>query len=159
MDTMNKRKQEIGQIVSAIRLIKDTHHRYSWELMKKYRMTGQQVGALDVICRCPDISLGEVAERMYLHISTCSGIVDRLEQKGYIVRRRSSKDRRAVCLRITAKGRQAMRKTPVSGFGMLMKGINNLPAREIHHISEAMRILLRVMKIREPERKRTNYAR
>jgi MarR family transcriptional regulator, organic hydroperoxide resistance regulator len=153
------RRREIRQIVSSIRLIKDVHQRYSWELTKKYRMTGQQAGALMIIARYPDISLGELGERMYLHISTCSGIVDRLEGKGYVTRLRSSEDRRVVRLSVTASGRQMVKRVPISGFGTLLKGIESMPANEIHHISEAMRILLRVMKIERTERKETSHGR
>jgi DNA-binding MarR family transcriptional regulator len=155
----SERRREIGQIVGSIRLIKDVHQRYSWDLTKKYRMTGQQVGALMVVARYPDISIGELGERMYLHISTCSGIVDRLERKGYLTRRRGAEDRRVVRLSLTPRGRGMIRRVPVSGFGMLMKGIESLPANEIHHISEAMKILLRVMKIEGTERKEASHGR
>jgi MarR family transcriptional regulator, organic hydroperoxide resistance regulator len=152
-----KRRGEIGEIIGSIRLIKEVHQRYSWELTKKYRMTGQQAGALMVIARYPDISLGELGDRMYLHISTCSGIVDRLERKGYVTRTRSSEDRRVVRLSVTQRGRRMIAKIPVSGFGMLLKGIESMPANEIHRLSEAMSILLKVMKIEGTERKESSH--
>jgi DNA-binding MarR family transcriptional regulator len=155
----SNRRREISQIVSSVRLIKDVHRRYSANLMKRYRMTGPQAGALLVVARYPDISLGELGERMHLHISTCSGIVDRLERKGYVVRRRSSEDRRVVRLRVTPGGRHMAGRVPISAFGMLIKGIESLPTREIHRICEAMKILLRVMKIERTERKEASHGR
>jgi len=64
-----------------------------------------------------------------------------------------------VRLGITPRGRGMIGKVPVSGFGLLMRGIESLPASEIHHISEAMRILMRVMKIERTERKETSHGR
>jgi len=54
---------------------------------------------------------------MYLHISTISGIVDRLETGGYLQRRRSTDDRRVVHLRLTEKGKRTILQAPPSGFG------------------------------------------
>ncbi|MGD1048555.1 MAG: hypothetical protein ABR899_07385, partial [Candidatus Krumholzibacteriaceae bacterium] len=61
-----ERRREAGQIVKSIRLVKEVHQRYSWELMKKYRMTGQQAGALSIVAHNPGISLGELGGQMYL---------------------------------------------------------------------------------------------
>jgi DNA-binding MarR family transcriptional regulator len=155
----SRRRLEIGRIISSVRLIKDVHRRYSSNLMKKYRMTGPQAGALMVVARYPDLSLGELGERMHLHISTCSGIVDRLERKGYVVRRRGSEDRRVVRLNATPRGRRMIEKVPISSFGMLIRDIEQLPSSEIHRIHEAITILLRVMKIERPERKEESHGR
>jgi DNA-binding MarR family transcriptional regulator len=158
-ESMSRRRSEIGRIISAVRLIKDVHRRYSSNLMKKYRMTGPQAGALMVIARYPGISLGELGERMHLHISTCSGIVDRLERKGYVVRRRGSEDRRVVRLNATPRGRRMVEKVPISSFGTLIRYIEHLPSSEIHRIHEAIQILLRVMKIERTERIEESHGR
>ena len=60
----SERRREAGQIVKSIRLVKEVHQRYSWELMKKYRMTGQQAGALSIVAHRPGISLGELGEQL-----------------------------------------------------------------------------------------------
>jgi len=153
----DRRERETGQIVKSIRLIGNVHRRYSAQLMRKYRMTGQQVGALAILARAPGISLGELGERMYLHISTCSGIVDRLERKGYVERRRDREDRRIVRLYVTPSGRRMAARIPVSGFGILVRDMKRLPAREIHHVCEAMKILLRIMKLELVEEKEGNH--
>ncbi len=141
------RRREISRIVNTIRLIKGVHERYSRDLMKRYGITGQQLWALRTVASTPHISLGELSERMYLHISTGSGIVDRLEARRYLVRERSLEDRRVVQLRITPRGRQVVRRVPVTGFLALMQDINRLPSSQIHRLGGAMKILLKVVKI------------
>ena len=159
MEKTNERRREAGQIVKSIRLVKEVHQRYSWELMKKYRMTGQQAGALSIVAHQPGISLGELGEHMYLHISTCSGIVDRLEKKGYMTRSRGPEDRRVVRLHVTPRGRQIIRGMPVSGFGLLMRDIHGLPAGDVHKVCGAMKILMKVMKIEWTEEKEVIHGR
>lgn len=147
IESTDPRERETGQIVRSIRLIRNAHRRYSAELSRTYGMTGQQLGALNIVAHHPGISVGELGERMYLHISTCSGIVDRLERKGYVIRRRSREDRRVVRLHVTPRGRRAAARIPISGFVILMRDMKKLSEGEIHQICGAMKILMRVMKL------------
>lgn len=140
-----KTELEISQIINAIRLIQRTHQLYSQELMRKYGISGRQLGALRLMADSPQASLGELSRRMYLHSSTISGIVARLEKKGYAVREHSREDRRVVYLRLTPTGRAIIRRTPISGFGRLVRDIPTLPAAEIHRLLRAMKTLLGVM--------------
>jgi DNA-binding MarR family transcriptional regulator len=142
-------QNEIGLIIGAVRLIKSAHQRYSGELFKKYRLTGQQLGALRITALSPEISLGELSRRMYLHISTCSGIVDRLEKKGYLRRIRSRDDRRVVSLKITRRGGEIIKQTPVSGLGFLIQDIGKLPPDKIHRLCDGMKILMKLMRIED----------
>jgi DNA-binding MarR family transcriptional regulator len=51
---------------------------------------------LDVITRHGPISPSALARRIGVHLATMTGILDRLERGGWIVRARDSRDRRAV---------------------------------------------------------------
>jgi DNA-binding MarR family transcriptional regulator len=115
--------------------------------MIKYRITGQQLAALRIVSLTPDVSLGDLSRRMYLHTSTCSGIVDRLEKKLYLTRTRSNLDRRVVHLRVTSEGRRVVKRTPEVGYGVLLQDIDKLPRGEVHRIWETMKVLMRVMRI------------
>jgi DNA-binding MarR family transcriptional regulator len=143
----DKKHREISRIVDSIRLVKRVHARYSRDPLKKYGITGHQLWALRIVAGTPRISLGELSDRMYLHISTASGIADRLEEKDYVARERSSKDRRVVHLRVTPRGRQVIRRVPVSGLLALMEDVGKLPSKDIRLLGEAMKILLRAMRI------------
>lgn len=145
--TTTRKRREINEIITSIRLIKGVNQKYSRDLMKTHRITGQQLGALRIVSLSPFISLGDLSERMYLHISTGSGIVDRLEAKGYLTRERSRMDRRVVNLRITPLGRRVIKKAPLAGIGLLFQDIDHLPTNEIHRIWDAMMILRKVMNI------------
>ena len=141
------RRQEIGRIVNSIRLIKTAHAGYSRSLMRQHGITGQQLWALRIIAAAPAISLGELSERMYLHVSTGSALVERLAAKNYVVRDRSIEDRRVLQLRITPRGRRIIGRVPPTGFIAMMQDIDRLSTRKIHQLGEAMRILLKVMRI------------
>lgn len=48
----------------------------------------------------------QIAERLYLDGSTITGVLDRLEQKGLILKQADPKDRRALQVILTKKGRE-----------------------------------------------------
>lgn len=63
-----------------------------------------QCWALDALVRAGPLSLNELAAKLYLDKSTASRVVNALERKGYVQRRRNPADGRAVSLEVTASG-------------------------------------------------------
>jgi DNA-binding MarR family transcriptional regulator len=54
---------------------------------------------LDILSRHGPHAPGELAQRMGLHLATMTGVLDRLERGGWVVRERSLSDRRRVLVR------------------------------------------------------------
>jgi len=145
------RPGEIRQLINAIRALKGFHQRHSRRLMKTYQITGPQLGALRIAAHSNPISVGRLSERMYLHASTVSGIVDRLEKRGLLFRAGDPHDRRVVHLKVTPKGMRIIKAVPVSGLGLLVQEVDRLKSADLRRINEAMKLLLKIMKI-EPDR-------
>jgi DNA-binding MarR family transcriptional regulator len=59
-----------------------------------------------------DIPIGDIAKAISLSQATVTGIVERLEKKGLLIRKRDSIDRRRVLTVLTQEGRQLLDKTP-----------------------------------------------
>lgn len=51
--------------------------------------------------------MSQIARKLRITLPTLTAAVDRLEEKGYILRRRSEEDRRRVSVELTEDGRQA----------------------------------------------------
>ncbi|HEV7648820.1 MAG TPA: MarR family transcriptional regulator [Actinophytocola sp.] len=58
------------------------------------------LGCLDLIARFGPIGPSALAKRSGLHPATMTGVLDRLERNGWIVRERDHADRRAVVVRV-----------------------------------------------------------
>jgi DNA-binding MarR family transcriptional regulator len=140
------RHQAVREAVNAVRLLQGVSRRQNSEFMRKYRITGPQLGALRFVSLTPGISMRELSEKLYLHVSTMTGIVDRLVKKGYVQRERSKEDRRVVRLSITATGRRVIKKTPLAGMGLLIHTIGDLPDRQLREVHKVMSLLLDLMK-------------
>lgn len=69
-----------------------------------YDVSVTQCYALEAVVLEGPLGLNELAARLYLDKSTTSRVVDALEKKGYVERRESPEDRRALRLVATAEG-------------------------------------------------------
>ncbi len=81
---------------------------------------------------------------MYLHPSTVTGVVDRLEAKGYVLRDRDREDRRVVNVRLTDKGKDLAKKAPNPVQGKMIYGLRNLESEELRVIYESMKKLAEI---------------
>jgi MarR family transcriptional regulator, organic hydroperoxide resistance regulator len=143
----SKKQDDIGQIINSIRGINYILQRQSKELMKSLKITGPQLGALRLVSGHPNISLRELSERMYLHVSTVCGIIDRLEAAGYLTRFRNDEDRRSINISLTDKGVKAVKTAPLTGFSNMFHDLQKLPAPSVRQIRRAMEHLSKMMKI------------
>ncbi len=65
-------------------------------------LTGPQRNAMQVLVRTGGLSLKELSRHLGLAHSTVSGIVDRLEKQGMVVREVNESDRRLTCITVSS---------------------------------------------------------
>lgn len=101
-----------GEIVAALRRIiraVDMHSKY---LAQRYGLTGPQLVVLQFLHQRGACTTGQLADGVSLGQATLSDILDRLEKKGLIERRRSTADKRRVINELTSSGRGAISEAP-----------------------------------------------
>jgi DNA-binding MarR family transcriptional regulator len=139
------RDVEISEIMQSLRRIMKSLQDYSQTVFSHFGITGPQLWALKTINRLGSLSLGELSKRMYLHPSTISGVIDRLEKKGYLVRDRIENDRRVVRVRLTPKGKMLVRKAPNPVQGKMIYGLRKLKKEKLDLIYESVQELVKIM--------------
>lgn len=102
------------EILKAIRRIIRRISDHSRSLSRDVGLTVPQLLCLKTIGESTEdeVTLVNVSGRVRLSPATVSGIVDRLERDGLVLRERRSKDRRKVCLSLTAEGRTRFESMP-----------------------------------------------
>ncbi len=98
-------------LISIRRIIQsiDLHSRY---LVKQFGLTGPQLIILQEVSRKNEISISELAKSISLGQATVTGILERLENRGLITRRRSKSDKRKVFITSTEACEQLLAKAP-----------------------------------------------
>src|SRR4030067_1834392 len=140
------RNLAIFETMQSLRRIFKTVQDYSQEVYKKFGVTGPQLWDLKTISENGNLSLGELSKKMYLHPSTVTGVVDRLEKKGYVVSNRVEKDRRVIKVQLTPKGEGLVGKAPNPVQGKMIYGLRKLKKDELNYIYDSIRKLVEVIK-------------
>ncbi|MCG3115459.1 MAG: MarR family transcriptional regulator [Candidatus Manganitrophus sp. SA1] len=147
------KKTAIAKIVQSFRRIFKAIHQYSEEVLKEFGVTGPQLWLLKTLREEGGTSVGELSEKMYLHISTVSGIIDRLEAKGYVVRKREAPDRRVVTVHLTAAGKRIVDRAPEPSQGKLLYSLQTLSEKEVLEMHDALQKIVRLMELEQIEAK------
>lgn len=145
------KKTAIAKIVQSFRRIFKAIHQYSEEVLKEFGVTGPQLWLLKTLREEGGTSVGELSEKMYLHISTVSGIIDRLEAKGYVVRKREAPDRRVVTVHLTAAGKRIVDRAPEPSQGKLLYSLQTLSEKEVLEMHDALQKIVRLMELEQSE--------
>lgn len=139
------RNDAITEIMQSLRRIFKSIQDYSQEVSNKFGVTGPQLWALKTISKNEKLSLGELSKKMYLHPSTITGVVDRLEKKGYVVRDRGQQDRRVIKVQLTPEGKRLVRKAPNPAQGKMIYGLRRLGKGKLKLIYDSIQELVEIM--------------
>lgn len=74
--------------------------------LEPYGLTPPQLFVFNALWTEDGINLSELSDRVYLDNSTLTGIVDRMETSGLVVRRQDPANRRSVCVFLTPKAKE-----------------------------------------------------
>jgi len=140
----NQDKAILGITQCLRRIIKPLQN-YSSEVYSHFGITGPQLWVLKTIYQNGSLPLGELSKRMYLHPSTLTAAVDRLEKKGYVFRNRIEKDRRVINVQLTPKGNSLAKRAPKPIQGKMIYGLRKLKKDEVFLIYRSVEKLVEIM--------------
>jgi DNA-binding MarR family transcriptional regulator len=128
------KEQDVAEVVTSLRRLFKAIHEYSKRIFKATGLSGPQVWALTILESEPGLSHGELAERLFAHRSTVSGIVDRLEQRGVVTRTTDPDDRRGVRLALTPRGKAVLKRSPPPVQLGLRRALERLPSPQLRRL-------------------------
>jgi len=134
-------KPDVDAIVETIIYLYTESRRLTKAMAARYGLTGPQLTVVKMLESLGDMSLSELSERIHAQNSTVTGIIDRMQREGLVVRSRSSKDRRVIHIRLTAKGRELATAIPLQPAEILRDALDALSAEESAALLEVLRKL------------------
>jgi len=142
-DAAGPRARDAGFVVDALRRLFRAIQEYSKAVQAQSGLSSPQLWALQIVGANPGLSIGELSERMFAHPSTVSGVVDRLERRRALRRKVDPRDRRGVCLALTATGRRLLRKSPPPVQSGLARALSRMPRGQLAQLRRALEQVLR----------------
>ena len=132
-------------VMIAIRKIVQAIDLNSRKLVKRVGLTGPQLVILQEIASCMEMTPGEIARAVSLSQSTVTGILDRLEKRQLISRRRSDGDKRRIMVRITDSGNRILEEAPPLMQETFVERFSSLQEWEQSMILSALQRLVSMM--------------
>lgn len=126
------------QILQSLRKINRAIDVHSRKLKSSYNITGPQLVCLGIIQSSGSSTVTRIAKEAYLSASTVVGILDRLEQEGYIDRQRDPADRRNWNVELTKKANTLLEAVPPLLHDGLLQSLMKLPEQEQADIANSI---------------------
>jgi DNA-binding MarR family transcriptional regulator len=97
---MKTRISDVARMRRLLRALATQLGQLNHRVSAKAKLRDIDFACLDVLSQGGPLSPGALAQQLQLHPATMTGVLDRLEADGWIVRDRDPGDRRAVVVRI-----------------------------------------------------------
>ncbi len=115
------------QVLKKFRIIYGAVRQHFREIEQTCGVTGSQLWILREVDRTSGIGISELAERLSIHQSTGSQLVEKLVGRGLIVKERSREDQRRVGLCVTEEASRLLKNAPGPAEGVLPEALQALP--------------------------------
>ncbi|MFO7783806.1 MAG: MarR family winged helix-turn-helix transcriptional regulator [Thermodesulfobacteriota bacterium] len=141
----------IREIIFQIRRLMQAGSMYTKELNKKHQISAAQLNCLIALYENGPMSSSQIARHIFVKPSTVTGIIDRLEQKGFAKRTRSSPDRRVITIELTLDGNRLAENAPPPIQQKIMDGLRSLSIEETESILHGLQALTRMLDVHHLE--------
>ena len=136
-------------VLVALRRIIRSIDIHSKKLVKQFGLTGPQLILLQAIFRSRGITASELAREISLSQATVTGILDRMEKRELIIRRRSENDRRRILVKTSPAGEKLLEAAPPLMQESFTEQFNDLEQWEQHMILSSLQRLVTLMDARQ----------
>ncbi len=142
-------RMETTDILIKIRKIVRSIDIESKKIQKEYGVSIPQVLCLSYLHQSPNYrsTQGEIRKFLNLNPSTVSGIIDRLEKKGYLARLPKLGDKRVVNIVLTSSGDKLLTRIPELLHMQLSEKLELLNEDELQVVESGLNTLIRILDI------------
>jgi DNA-binding MarR family transcriptional regulator len=113
----------------------------SSERLLRLGVSMAQVHILYTLQRTGEMTMSHLADVLNVSLSNATGLIDRLEERGFIERSRVPTDRRIVLVRLTASGEALLGEVDALSDKLLRSVLGRLSATQLRGVGQAMSAL------------------
>jgi len=142
-------KQLSIQVLKKFRIIYGSVRQHFRDVEKTCGVSGSQLWIMQEIANTSGIGVSELAERLSIHQSTCSQLVEKLVARKLIIKERSKEDQRRVGLRLSDTAAALIKNAPGPAEGVLPEALNALSAEAMQSLDLALEKVIRQLQYRD----------
>ena len=129
-------------VLEQLRVVVRIAGAHSARLERSTGIPGTQLWALHEVGTVDGLRVGELAQRLRLHQTTVSNLLNRLESRGLVRKGRSPSDQRVVHLHLTSAGRKALKNAPGPPRGLLPNVLDGLSPSQLRKVHDGLAVLV-----------------
>jgi DNA-binding MarR family transcriptional regulator len=148
-DAVSPRASGVQTVIRQLRIVFRALQTHSRSIEKACGVSAAQLWALWELHRSPGLSVGDLSQRLLIHPSTASNMLDKLEKKHLVERRRTGMDQRVVSLYLTDRGAALLEAAPAPAQGELNRALQALPLAQLSALESGLAALLERMEERD----------
>jgi len=96
-----------------------------------------QLNILYILRRSGEMPMSRLAEVLNVSLSNATGLIDRMEERGFIERTRVPEDRRIVLIRLTADGQRVLEDQDAMSEELLRRVLDRLDPHQLGVVAQA----------------------
>jgi DNA-binding MarR family transcriptional regulator len=128
---MDEKDKQVNDILKKFQVIFKAVQAHSKLVEEKCGLSSAKLWMLYEIGQNPGLKVSQLAAVLAIHPSTCSNMLDKLEENQLIYRDRSKTDQRAVHLFLTEMGTELLAKAPEPAHGKLTDALVKLNSSQL----------------------------
>ncbi len=137
------------QVLKKFRVIYGSVRQHFREVEQNCGVTGSQLWILQEVAKTPYMGVSELANRLSIHQSTSSQLVEKLVTRGLINKERSKDDQRRVGLCLTEGASKILKNAPGPAEGILPEALNALPESALLTLDKSLIEIIDQLRIRD----------
>ncbi len=122
-----RHKELTLDILKQFRLIYGSVRQHFRQIEVTCDVSGSQLWLMHELKLAPGIGVSDLANRLSIHQTTCSQLIEKLVTRGYVLKTRSAEDQRRVGLTITRAAAKVLKEAPGPAEGLIPEALMNLP--------------------------------
>lgn len=133
------------QALKKLRIVIRAAQRHSAWIEKQCGVSGAQLWVMQELHETPGLRVGEVADKLAIHQTTASNLIDALVKSGRVTKRRDDGDQRVVKLELSPEGAALLAKAPTPARGLLPEALSQMDQAGLEALNGGLQALLAVI--------------
>ena len=144
-----RHKQLTLDVLKQFRLIYGSVRHHFRQVEETCGVSGSQLWLLHEVQSAPGIGVSDLAQRLSIHQTTCSQLVEKLVVHGYVEKTRSEQDQRRVGLTVTRSAAKVLKDAPGPAEGLIPDALIGLSESTLESLSTNLGKLIRGLHVQD----------
>jgi DNA-binding MarR family transcriptional regulator len=137
-------REEIDEVLfNSLRAV----HKFELAKVAKFGLNYEAIFLLQFLRRNSPARMSEIADEMNLPVSTATRMVDRVETRGLISRKKDRKDKRIILVSLKSKGEKVVRELEDHTFDIISKNLVEFNEDKIRSFIETAEYMEKILSV------------